>query len=66
MARYKVLQMSFVGNRLAQEGEIVEIDDSEVTPGANLAKVDQDDEPEATRPARKGKKGTDESGADLA
>lgn len=69
MARYKVLELSFHNNRLVQEGEIVEIDDSVMDPGPNFARVDEDDEPAASKPARKsGKKASasSEESADLA
>lgn len=68
MARYKALELSFHDNKLVQEGAIVEIDDEVMTPGSNFAKVDDDDEPEASKPARKSKKAaaSDEAGSDLA
>jgi hypothetical protein len=72
MARYKALEPSFFNHTLVQEGEIVEINDDiengGMTPGPNFAKVDEDDEPEASKPARKSKKAAaaDEGGSDLA
>lgn len=68
MARYTALELSFFNNSLVQEGDTVEIDDSVMEPGPNFAKVDEDDEPEATKPARKSKKAAagDEAGSDLA
>lgn len=68
MARYKALELSFHNNSLVQEGEVVEIDDSVMAPGPNFAKVDGDDEPEASKPARKSKKAApaDEGSSDLA
>lgn len=68
MARYKALELSFHNNSLVQEGDIVEIDDSVMDPGPNFAKVDEDDEPEASKPARKSKKAApaEDGGSDLA
>lgn len=74
MARYKALELSFVNNSLVQEGEIVEINDDiengGMSVGPNFAKLDEDDEPEASKPARKSKKAAaapaDEAGSDLA
>ena len=73
MARYKVLEQSFVNNTLVQEGEIVEINDDPenggMSVGLNFAKVDEDGELEASKPARKSKKAApaaDEAGSDLA
>jgi hypothetical protein len=44
MAYYKVLELSFVGVALAQEGSVVDINDDPnnggMTPGANLAACD--------------------------
>lgn len=46
MALYKVLELSFIGNTLRQEGEIVDINDNPkkggMEPGANLAACDAD------------------------
>lgn len=70
MARYKVLAPSFINNTLLQEGAIVDINDDPANggmePGSNLARVDEDDEPEASKPARKSRKPASDDGADLA
>lgn len=70
MARYKVLAPSFINNALYQEGDIVDINDDPadggMEPGSNLARVDEDGEPEASKPARKSRKPASDDGADLA
>lgn len=68
MARYQALELSFVNNSLVQEGAIVDLDEEVMVPGPNFAKVDEEDEPVASKPARKGKAaaGEDKAGADLA
>lgn len=70
MARYKVLAPSFINNTLFQEGDIVDINDDPtnggMAPGANLARVDEDGELEASKPARKSRKPAFDDGADLA
>lgn len=40
MAQYKVLEKSFIGNKLVEAGAIVEIDEKVMKPGSNLKKVD--------------------------
>jgi hypothetical protein len=46
MAHYKVLEKSFIGLKLYEAGEVVEINDNPdkggMTPGDNLAKCDSD------------------------
>ena len=72
MARYKVLATSFIGSSIVNEGDVVEINDDVANggmePGSNLAKVDDEGEPEASKPARKGRKAAavEDSGSDLA
>lgn len=71
MARYRVLEESFINNSIVQEGTVVEFNDDPndggMRPGKNLALVDEADEPVAAKPARKRKASSeDEGGADLA
>ncbi len=62
MARYRVLETSFINNSRVQEGAVVDINDDPanggMTPGSALARVDEDDELEAAKPARRAKKPT--------
>ena len=37
MATYKVLETSFIGDMLRQPGDLIEIDESVMSPGKNLA-----------------------------
>lgn len=59
MATYKVLEKSFIGYKLVEEGEIVNINDDPdnggMTPSSNLAKCDEDGNLEAAKPAAKKK-----------
>jgi hypothetical protein len=67
MARYQALELSFHNNSIVQPGDVVDIDDEVMTPGSNFAKVGEDDEPEASKPARKSKKAAPaDEGSDLA
>lgn len=57
MAFYKVLEKSFIGYKLVEEGEVVNINDDPenggMTPSGNLAKCDENGNLEATKPAKK-------------
>lgn len=57
MALYKVLETSFIGAKLSQPGEIVDIntdvDAGGMTPGANLAACDEEGNVLAEAPAKK-------------
>ena len=59
MAYYKVLEKSFIGYKLVEEGEIVNINDDPdnggMTPSGNLAKCDAEGNLEAAKPAAKKK-----------
>lgn len=59
MAYYKVLELSFVGTALVQEGAVVDINDDPndggMTPGANLAACDAEGNLTAAKPAAKSK-----------
>ena len=59
MAYYKVLEKSFIGYKLVEEGEIVNINDDPanggMTPEGNLAKCDEEGNLEAAKPAAKKK-----------
>ncbi len=61
MARYRVMEKSFINNCIAEEGEIVDINDDPanggMTPGSALARVDEDGEVEAAKPARRPRRG---------
>lgn len=39
MAQFKVLERSFIGNKLVEAGAIVEIDTKKMKPGSNLEAV---------------------------
>lgn len=64
MGKYRVLEKSFINDALHDVGAIVEINDDPakggMLPGANLAAVDEDDEPVAARGARRRKVSADE------
>lgn len=57
MALFKVLETSFIGAKLSQPGEIVDIntdpDAGGMTPGANLAACDEEGNLLAEAPAKK-------------
>ena len=59
MALFKVLETSFIGLKLAQPGEVVEVNtdvaNGGMTPGANLAECDEDGNVLAEAPAKKKK-----------
>lgn len=59
MAYYKVLEQSFIGLKLCEAGEIVEINDNHakggMTPGSNLAACDADGNLKAAKGAVKAK-----------
>ena len=59
MAKYKVLEQSFIGLKLCEEGETVDINDDPanggMSPGTNLAACDEDGNLLAAKPAAKSK-----------
>lgn len=66
MAFYKVLEQSFIGQKICNEGEIVEINDDPakggMVPSSNLAACDEEGNLTAAAPAKKSKAA---AGADL-
>lgn len=63
MARYKVLELSFINNSLVQAGEVVEINDNPANggfePGSNLA-------PEVAEGGPRGRRRAVEDSSDIA
>lgn len=69
MSLFKVLETSFIGLKLSQPGDIVEINtdvaNGGMTPGANLAECDEDGNVLAEAPAKKKKGAAPAAPADL-
>ncbi len=40
MARFKVLETSYIGERIVEPGEVVDIDPAAIRPGPNLEQLD--------------------------
>lgn len=66
MAFYKVLEVSYIGGSIRQEGEVVEINDDPTTggmrPKGNLAKCDKDGNLTAAKGAKAQKAQADKPG----
>ena len=70
MPSYRVLAKSFIGVKLYEEGDTVTIDNIDplnggMEPGSNLALLDDEGEPAATKPARKAKQAAAPDANDL-